>query len=354
MRSSVVLSCFVLLFASTLSSVSAAEPSAAKPSAADQMVAAVESWRIGDLDAAQEQLTQMIEAGTRDARVYYYRALVSEQLGSDSDQDLKAAARLEAETTSTRLVNRALENVQGATRAKIEKYRSEARAKLKPDPKAEADKALYREGIEAWKAHDSATALAKFDAVIADGGTDARVFYLRGVVLAEMGQTEEAKVAFAAGLAHEKSAKDIELVNLALVDVQGGVRQMIEEQTTVEIDGSVVSRQAAHRMIRRLDSMSQEERLAEAGAAAAREAEREQAAAAARQQKAAEAILAENKAKMEAEERLNAPKTPATDLLAAADAPKKSEIPAATPKAEAPPTAEAPDSPGVEQSVSWR
>lgn len=343
MSSRVVLKGFVLSFVIALSSACAAF--AAEPSAADQMAAAVESWRSGDLDGAHGQLTHMIEAGTRDARAYYYRALISEQLGSDSETDLKAAAKLEAETTSTRLVNRALENVQGATRAKIEKYRTEARAKLKADPKAEAGKALYREGIEAWKAHDSATALAKFDAVINDGSPDARVFYLRGVVLAEMGETDAARRAFAEGLTHEKSAKDIELVNLALTDVQGGIRQMIEEQTTVEIDGSVVSRQAAHRIIRRMNSMSQEERLAEAGAAAAREAEREQAAAAARQQKAAEAILAENKAKMEAEELLNAPQTPTTDLLAAADAPKKAEVPVATPDADAPATAEAPDSP---------
>ena len=339
MRSSVVLSWIVLLFVITFSSASAAEPSAA-----DQMAAAVESWRIGDLDGAQGQLTQMIEAGTRDARVYYYRALISEQLGSDSAQDLQAAAKLEAESTSTRLVNRALENVQGATRAKIEKYRAEARAKLKPDPKAEAGKALYREGVEAWKAHDSETALAKFDAVIADGGTDARVFYLRGVVLAETGRTDEAKLAFADGLSHETTATDIQLVNLALTDVQGSIRQRIEEQTTVEMNGSVFSRQAAHRIIRRLDSMSREERLTEAGAAAVREAELEQAAAAARQQKAAEAILAENKAKMEAEAKVNAPKTPVTDLVAAADTPKKAEIPT-TPKADAPPIAEAPEPP---------
>ncbi len=339
MRPCVVLSGCILSLAINLSSAFAAEPIAA-----DQMAAAMESWRIGDLDGAHEQLTQMIEAGTRDARVYYCRAVISEQLGSDSDQDLKAAAKLEAETTSTRLVNRALENVQGATRAKIEKYRAAARMQFTPDPEAEAHKALFRDGMEARQAGDSVTALAKFDAAIKDGGTEARVFYLRGVVLAEMGQTEDAKLAFAEGLSHEKTATDIQLVNLALVDVQGGIRQMIEEQTTVEINGSDVSRQTAHRIIRRVDSMSQEERLTEAGAAVAREAELEQAAAAVRQQKAAEAILAENKAKSDAEDRIKAPKTPAADLLAAADAQKKAEIPVATPEADAPPTAEAPDS----------
>ncbi len=339
MRLCFVLNRLVLPFALTFSSL------AASGSAADQVAAAVESWRIGDLNGAQGQLTQIIEAGTRDARVFYYRALVSEQLGFDSEQDLKAAAKLEAETTSTRIVNRALEHVQGATRAKIEKFRAEARALFKPDPEAEARKAMFREGVEARQFGDLATALAKFDAVINDGGTDPRVFYLRGVVLAELGQTDDARLAFADGLSHEKSVEDVRLVNLALADVQGGIRQLIEEQTTVEIDGNIVSRQAAHRIIRRLDSMSQEERLTNAGAAAVRQAEQELAAAAARQQKAVEAILAENKAKMDAEDRVNAPRAPATDLLAAADAPKKTEVPAETSKADAAPTAEAPDSP---------
>ena len=332
MRLCFVLNRLVLPFALTFSSL------AASASAADQVAAAVESWRIGDLNGAQGQLTQIIEAGTRDARVLYYRALVSEQLGFDSEQDLKAAAKLEAETTSTRIVNRALEHVQGATRAKIEKFRAEARALFKPDPEAEARKAMFREGVEARQFGDLATALAKFDAVINSGGTDPRVFYMRGVVLAELGQTDDARLAFADGLKHEKSLDDIQLVNLALADVQGGIRQLIEEQTTVEIDGSVVSRQAAHRMIRRIAAMSQQEILADAGVAAAQEAEREQAAAAGRQQKAVEAILAEDKAKRDAEELLSSSKTPATDLLAAADAPKETEVPAA-------PTAEAPDSP---------
>lgn len=55
----------------------------------------------------------MMEDGTRDARVYYYRALISEHLGSDSDEDLQAAAKLEAETTATRLVNRAARKCSG-------------------------------------------------------------------------------------------------------------------------------------------------------------------------------------------------------------------------------------------------
>ena len=118
MKSGVLLSVFALSLVLVLPSSFAAEPSPA-----DQMAAAVESWRIGDLATAQVQLTQMIDAGTRDPRAYYFRGLISEQLGADADLDLKAGAKLEAETTATRLVNRALEYVQGPTRAKIEKYR---------------------------------------------------------------------------------------------------------------------------------------------------------------------------------------------------------------------------------------
>lgn len=335
----------IVLSSAVLASSIFSNAIAAEPSPADQLAVAVEAWRVGDLNGAQGLLTQIIEAGTRDPRAYYYRALVSEQLGADSEQDLRAAATLEAETTSTRLVNRALENVQGATRAKIEKYRAEARAKLKSDPQAEAARALYREGIVARKAGDSSTALAKFDDAIKGNSEDPRPYYFRGITLAEMGRMEEARLAFNEGLIREKSAKDIQLVNLALADVQGGIRQVIEEQTTAKINGEIVSRQAAHRLIKRLSSMSQEERIAEANAAAARETEIEQANAAARQKKAAEAILAENKARMEAEERLSVPAKPATDLLAAADAPKKADA-AGTPKADTVPMAEAPDKSG--------
>ena len=338
MRLRVVVSSVVLSFAFLASSVFSISI-AAEPSPADQLAVAVEAWRVGDLIGAQELLTQVIEAGTRDPRAYYYRGLLSEQLGTDSEQDLLAAAKLEAETTSTRLVNRALENVQGPTRAKIERYRAEARAKLKSDPQAEAAKALYRDGLVAWKAGDSTTALTKFDDAIKSNTEDPRVYYFRGITLSEMGRMDEAKLAFSEGLTREKSAKDIQLVNLALADVQGGIRQVIEEQTTVKMNGEIVSRQAAHRMIKRLSSMSQEERIAEANAAAAREADMEQANAAARQKKAAEAILAENKARMEAEERLKAPATPSTDLLA----PKKADIAAATPKTDKALMAEAPD-----------
>lgn len=341
MRLRVIVNSVVLSLAFLASSVFSIA-NAAEPSPADQLAVAVESWRDGNLKGAQELLTQIIEAGTRDPRAYYYRALVSEQLGADAEQDLLAAAKLEAETTSSRLVNRALENVQGATRAKIEKYRAEARAKLKSDPQAEATKALYREGVVAYKAGDSSTALAKFDDAIKGNTEDPRVYYFRGITLADMGRMDEAKLAFSDGLTREKSNKDIQLVNLALADIQGEIRQVIEQQTTVKIKGEVLSRQATHRLIRRSNSMTQEERLAEADAAAAREVEVKQAAALARQQKAAEAILAENKAQMEAEERLNTPATPATDLLAAADAPKKSDAAPSIPKTDTIPMAEAP------------
>ena len=337
MQRLVVLSGMVLF-----SAVSFALASAAGPAAGEQLAAVMDAWRNGDLSGAQGQLTEIIDAGTRDARAYYYRALISEQLGGNADADLKAAAQLEAETSSTRVVNRALEDVQGATRAKIEKFRAAARAKLKPDPAAEARKTLFREGMESRSLGDLPAALDKFDAAIADGSTDPRVFYLRGVVLADMGKADDAKLAFADGLSHEKTPEDVQLVNLALAGVQGGTRQIIEEQTTAELNGKVMSRQELARVIRRLDSMTQEERLAEASAAEAMNAERELAAAEARQKKAADAIIAQNQVQSDAEAILNKPDT-TSDLLAAADLPKKTAPAASIPKADATPAAEAPD-----------
>ena len=325
MQRLVALSGIVLIFAIRCLSSAAAEP--VPP---EQLAVVMEAWRSGDLSGAQARLTDMIESGTLDARVYYYRALISEQLGGDIDADLKAAAKLEAETSSTRVVNRALENVQGPTRAKIEKFRVAARAKLKSDPAAEARKAVFREGMEARSLGDLPMALEKFDAALADGGTDPRMFYLRGVVLAEMGRTDDAKLAFADGLANETTSADVRLVNLALAGVQGGIRRLIEEETTAEVDGTIVTRQQLARALRRLDSMTQEERLAVADAAEASKAERALADAEARKKQAADAIIAQNKAKTDMEAKLSKPDT-TTDLLAAADTPKKSEPAAVVP-----------------------
>ncbi len=323
-----------------ISAVSCLSSAVAEPVPAEQLAVVMEAWRNGELNEAQSLLTDMIESGTLDARVYYYRALVSEQLGGDIDADLKAAAKLEAETSATRVVNRALENVQGPTRAKIEKFRAEARAQLKPDPAAEARKSVFREGMEARSLGDRPMALEKFDAAIADGGKDPRVFYLRGVVLAEMGRTEDAKLAFTEGLANETTSEDVRLVNLALAGVQGGIRRLIEEDTTAEVGGTIVTRKELARVIRRLDSMTQEERLAAADAAEALTAERALAAAEARKKQAADAIMAQNKAQTDAEAMLSKPDT-TTDLLASADTPKKPEPAVVVPTT---PAAEAPDS----------
>lgn len=344
--------CGILLLSAT-GYVSAA---AAEPAPAEQLAAVMEAWRNGQLSEASSQLTEMIDAGTLDARAYYYRAIISEHLGGDADADLKTAARLEAETSSTRLINRSLENVQGPIRVRIEKFRADARAQLKPDPAAEAFKTQLREGMEARRQGDLPGALEKFDAAIADGSTDPRVYYLRGVVLAAMGQLDDAKSAFANGLAQEKTSDDVDRVNRALSDVQGGVRQLIEEETHADFNGRMVSRKEMAQIVRRLDSMTQEERLAAAEADEALKAQRAQAAAEERQKNAAAAIVAEKQAKMAAEAQLNTPGA-TTELLATTETPKKPEPPkaAVTPVAEAPaPTSSNPFLGGTVAGVGTR
>ena len=69
MRLRIVVNSVVLSLAFLASSVFSIAI-AAEPSPADHLAAAVESWRVGDLNGAQGLLTEIIDAGTRDARVY--------------------------------------------------------------------------------------------------------------------------------------------------------------------------------------------------------------------------------------------------------------------------------------------
>ncbi len=301
-----VLSLCVITMLNLCCSISSA---ADKASTEKLLNSALSTWRSGDIPTAEEQLSAIIESGSEDARAFYYRGILSEQMGKDSSADFKAAAKLEAEGSATTLVNRALEKVQGSTRAKIEQYRVAARNALKADPEAARLKVVYREALEARRQGDLTTALAKLEEATSKG-TDARYFYMHGVTLAETGDVDGAKAAFKKGLSHETTAADTQLVSLALADVQGEIRRLIEEQTVVEDGDRLVTRQSNIREIQRRSLMSQDQLLAEASAASEDAAEQALAAAEARRLAAAEAIMAENKAKEELVAKINDRPTP--------------------------------------------
>ena len=290
---------------------------------------ALSVWRAGDLSSAEKLLSEIIENGTDDPRPLYFRGILAEQTGNDGSADLKAAAKLEAETSTASLVNRSIERTQGPLRVRIERYRLEARNALKADPENERLKLVYRDALEARRQGDSKAAIQLLkDATT--GGSDSRYFYMLGVTLAESGQNEEAREFFVEGLKHEQTPEQSQLVSEALSGVQGDIRRMIEEQTSIEVAGQKITRQTNMREIRRRSLMTQDQLLADASAASEMAAARQEAVEAARRKAAADKILAENKARDAAAERMKENAVAATEKPAAPAAAEMPEEPAVT------------------------
>lgn len=296
----------------------------------DQLNAALEAWRTGDTSGAEQALSEMIAGGSDDARIYYYRGILAEQAGKNGDADFEAAAALEARWSQSRAVNRALERTQGALRTRIERFRTAARNELKSDPADAHLKTLYRDALAARSEGDLKTALEKFELLTATG-TDPRYFYLHGVALAEAGEEEKAKAAFALGLQHEVTPQHIKLVNLALADVQGDIRRLIEEETHIESGAEIVTRQKNHQSILRRSQMTEEQYLSEVNSASRMAKEQQAAAEQARRVAVADRLRAAREAREEIASKLKeltAPSAPPAAAVASNDSPEPPPEPA--------------------------
>ena len=247
------LSCVVFLFGSSIAP--GADPN-------DNMLSsAISAWRSGQLDHADDVLAELIPRADRDPRPLYLKGIIAEARGGDGSAAFSQAADLEASLGQTRLVNRLLESVQGNVRAKIESSRQAARVRMKPDPVAARSSIAYADGLAAMNRGMLAEALDAFDSAIADGSEDARVYYMRGVVLARMGEVEDARKAFREGLKRETTGEQVRLVSSALQDVQGGIRQMIEQEVTVAQENGSLSRQENRQIVMRNEAALQQELL---------------------------------------------------------------------------------------------
>ena len=289
---------FVLTFRDA---VSLAGQNAVAP---DPLDASLTAWRNGDVSTAKELLSRLIADGSEDARVFYYRGILLEQFGEDGGNDFQMGAKLETQFNTTSLVNRSLEKIQGPVRLKIQKTRIAARNAIKADPETARLKVVYRDALELRRQGNLAGAIELLKETTA-GGSDPRYFYMYGVTLAENGQTDDAKAAFAEGLKREQTTGDAHLVSIALSEVQGEIRRMIEEQTQIDRGGELVTRQTNNRENQRRALMSQDQLLADANAAAEAVLEQQQSMEEARTQAAADAILAENKAREDLENKIN-------------------------------------------------
>ena len=85
----------------------------------------------GGYQQAIADLTEAVDGGTKDPRVYYFRALSWWRLGdtSKAQTDLTAGAKMEsADVNQNYPVSKSLERVQGAGRLLLERFRVQARA----------------------------------------------------------------------------------------------------------------------------------------------------------------------------------------------------------------------------------
>jgi tetratricopeptide (TPR) repeat protein len=271
----------------------------------DKFSSALEAYRSGDAAGALQTLTELIEARTQDPRVYFYRGIVSTELGQAGDSDFRTGARLEAATGNTRVVNVAIEKVQGPLRARIERIRAEARADLKADPTREKLRGVFREALELRRDGNREQALPLLQQ-LTEQGDDPRYFYLHGVVLAEQQQTEQARALFTEALKRETSVADIQRVNDMLSSVDGKLRLLVEEQTAIKAGDQTITRSDMHQEIRRRALLSEDQLLAEANVAAAQAAEAAKSELDARRQAAAAEIVANREAQLERQRKAEA------------------------------------------------
>ncbi|HEX4147297.1 MAG TPA: hypothetical protein VHY91_27615 [Pirellulales bacterium] len=91
----------------------------------------VHEYFSGGYRKAIDDLTEAVDGGTKDPRVYYFRALSWWRLGdtSKAKTDLAAGAKMEsADVNQYYPVSKSLERVQGTGRLMLERYRVQARA----------------------------------------------------------------------------------------------------------------------------------------------------------------------------------------------------------------------------------
>lgn len=138
-----------MVLSATLPAAPAAEPSLS-------LGIGMHAYYGGRFAESYESLSDAIQAGTRDPRVYYLRGLAARKIGRgpEAESDFNEGARLEALGNGGWNVGRALERVQGGDRLLLERYRAKARASLATQSRdadtrteagfAEADEAIFR------------------------------------------------------------------------------------------------------------------------------------------------------------------------------------------------------------------
>lgn len=98
------------------------------PLARDFMGAGMHAYHAGDWQRSAEDLTAAINAGSRDPRAYYFRALALLQQGREDEAiaDMQQGAMFESSGPGGTVIARSLERIQGPHRRMLERYRRRA------------------------------------------------------------------------------------------------------------------------------------------------------------------------------------------------------------------------------------
>ncbi len=117
-----------LSFVVALTLISAGSAAAQDPLLAQLYGSGVHAFFSGDYKQARDNFSAAIDGGSQDPRVYYFRALAEMRSGQDPSADFEKGAELEgADSSQSYAVSKAIERIQGSTRATLEKYRLKAR-----------------------------------------------------------------------------------------------------------------------------------------------------------------------------------------------------------------------------------
>ncbi|MFM7205095.1 MAG: hypothetical protein ACKO4T_00280 [Planctomycetaceae bacterium] len=108
--------------------LSAACPAGDHPELARAYGSGVHSYFAGDYQRAYEDLSQAVDGGTHDPRVWYYRGLAALKLNrtDEAEADFTEGARRERDGSGSWPVARSLERVQGCDRLRLERHRTRA------------------------------------------------------------------------------------------------------------------------------------------------------------------------------------------------------------------------------------
>ena len=195
---------------------------------------AVSAYQAQDWELASKLLNGLIDRGTDDPRIYYYRGLVQRAQGNQdaARADFEAGALAEATGKSRADIGKSLEKVQGPARSEIELIRKLAHrdAAMKAD-KYRRQKALQNLLAEATNDYLDGrhqVAKEKLDKLTQQLTDDPRAFYFRGLAAQALGDTDAAKNDFQTAVTLETLPSNRTDVDRALLRVQGPARDALE------------------------------------------------------------------------------------------------------------------------------